>query len=209
MNHHIKAVIFDCDGVMFDTARANRIYYDNVLAHFGLPPMNEQQFTFTHMHTADAAIAHLFPQEQAFAAAQAFRKTLSYRSFLKYMALEPGLKALLNRLRPLYKTAVATNRADSIGPLLEVFELSHLFDKVVCTLDVMHPKPHPDLLLEVLERLRIGPQQAVFIGDSMLDEQAAAAAGVPFIAYRNPRLTARSHIDHLRFLETHLTQTDS
>ena len=39
----IKAVVFDCDGVMFDTADANRIYYNRVLANFNKQPLSEEQ----------------------------------------------------------------------------------------------------------------------------------------------------------------------
>ena len=52
----IRAVAFDCDGVMFDTARANRAYYNRVLAHFGRPPMNEEQFLYTHPAIQETAV---------------------------------------------------------------------------------------------------------------------------------------------------------
>ena len=48
---HIKLVAFDCDGVMFDTAQANRLYYSHILQHFDRPTLTEEQFRFVHMHT--------------------------------------------------------------------------------------------------------------------------------------------------------------
>jgi beta-phosphoglucomutase-like phosphatase (HAD superfamily) len=53
----IKVVIFDCDGVMFDTVKANTAYYNSVLRHFGKPDMTPEQFAYSHMHTADDAMA--------------------------------------------------------------------------------------------------------------------------------------------------------
>ncbi|MBW1841164.1 MAG: hypothetical protein JRI75_05165, partial [Deltaproteobacteria bacterium] len=50
----IVVVAFDCDGVMFDTTRANMAYYNRILNHFGKPDMTPEQFSFAHMHTADA-----------------------------------------------------------------------------------------------------------------------------------------------------------
>ena len=40
---HVRVVIFDCDGVMFDSKRANEAYYNHILAHFGKPQMNGRQ----------------------------------------------------------------------------------------------------------------------------------------------------------------------
>jgi phosphoglycolate phosphatase-like HAD superfamily hydrolase len=49
---------------------------------------------------------------------------------------------------------------------------------------VANPKPHPEPLLKILSYYRIAPGEAIFIGDSDLDRRAAAAAGVPFVAYK-------------------------
>ena len=49
LGRQIRAVVFDCDGVMFDTADANRIYYNRVLERFGKPPLNQEQFINVHM----------------------------------------------------------------------------------------------------------------------------------------------------------------
>ena len=55
----IKAVIFDCDGVMFDSQKANTAYYNRILNHLGAPDMSPSQFDFVHMHTVDEALGHL------------------------------------------------------------------------------------------------------------------------------------------------------
>ena len=41
---HIKVVAFDCDGVMFDTTKANMSYYNEILEHFGQPTLTPDQF---------------------------------------------------------------------------------------------------------------------------------------------------------------------
>ncbi len=55
----IKAVIFDCDGVMFDTTDANAAYYNRILAHFNRPVLTPEQFAYCHMHTVDNALRYL------------------------------------------------------------------------------------------------------------------------------------------------------
>jgi FMN phosphatase YigB (HAD superfamily) len=92
---------------------------------------------------------------------------------------------------------VATNRADTMEEVMQVHGLADEFDLVVTSRDVPHPKPAPDVLVKVLKHFDLAPEEALYVGDSTVDEQAAAAVGVPLVAYRNPHLKARFHIAHL------------
>ena len=198
----IKVVAFDCDGVMFDTLQANMAYYNHILNHFGRPAMTPDQLAYSHMHTADQSIAKLFEDESGFQAAQAYRKEMSYLPFLQYMIMEPDLKPLIQKLRPKYKTAVATNRSDTMDRVISEHGLEGYFDLIVSACDVERPKPYPDPLIKILECFKIDSNQLVYIGDSEVDEKAASAAGVPFVAYRNPTLTAVLQINRLGELES-------
>lgn len=193
-----KVITFDCDGVMFDTEDANRAYYDDILAQFGCPPMTREQFEYAQMQTVDNAIARLFPDPADYAAAQAYRKENGYTPYFKFMKIEPDLISLLTWCRTSYKTAVATNRSDTMSRVLSTHGISEYFDIVVTALDVPHPKPAADPLLKVLEHFGIDASEMLYIGDSKVDETAAKAAGVPLAAYRNPDLDADYHIRHLR-----------
>ena len=195
---HIKIVAFDCDGVMFDTTESNTAYYNQILEHFGRPALTAEQFAYCHSHTADQAIAKLFDGEESFQAAQSYRKSMSYLPFLKYMEIEPYLKPLIETLRPRYKTAVATNRSDTMDHVISEHGLEGYFDLVVCASDVDHPKPHPDQLIKILEHFGIEPRDSLYVGDSELDEIAAKAAGVAFVAYKNRSLSADFHIQSLK-----------
>jgi pyrophosphatase PpaX len=48
--------------------------------------------------------------------------------------------------------------------------------------DTLRHKPHPEPLLLALEKLRVAPQHAVYVGDSRYDLQAGKAAGVRTVA---------------------------
>ena len=197
----IRAIIFDCDGVMFETSEANRAYYNHILSHFNMPSLTQEQFVYAHQHTADEVLQMLFKDEKQLEAARDFRRQMSYAMFIPHMIIEPFLKPLLNRLRPRYKTAVATNRSDTMGRVLKDFGLDGLFDMVVTSLDVVNPKPHPEPLLKILQRFQIEPEEALYVGDSPVDELAAKGAGVPLVAYSNPDLSAAYHISDLREIE--------
>lgn len=194
MTTTIKAVAFDCDGVLFDTVKANTAYYNRILSEFGKPSMTPSQFQYAQMQTADKAIAHLFPDPGEFEAAQQFRRKMGYVPFIPQMEIAPGLRDLLDWLKGRFQTAVVTNRSDTMARVLKEFGLESAFEQVVTALDVTHPKPHPEPLLKALTAFGLSPGQMLYIGDSLLDEQAAAGAGTLFAAFGNPDLKADQHV---------------
>lgn len=198
----INVVAFDCDGVMFDSSQANRAYYNHILEHFGMPSMTAEQFAYAHMHTVDETLAYLVPDTDMLSAARQYRRKMNYLSFIRYMVVEPTLKALLEKLAPAFKTAIATNRTDTMDRVLSEHDLEGQFDIVVTASDVRYPKPHPEQLNVIVKHFGIDPQQMIYIGDSLLDAQAAQAAAVPFIAYCNPDLSADAHIVSLQQIES-------
>ncbi len=200
ISNHIKVVAFDCDGVLFDSSLSNRAYYNQILRHLGRPPMTDEQFAYVHMHTVHEAIAYLFGDPDELAAVKRYQRQMSYLPFIRDMVVEPYLRELLAQLRPVYKTAIATNRTDTMARVLEEHDLQDCFDKVVTASDVRQPKPYPDQLILLLAHFGIEPRQMVFVGDSELDAAASHQADVPFVAYDNPRLTAKAHIQNLKQL---------
>lgn len=197
----IKVVVFDCDGVMFDTAESNKTYYNHLREHFDRPPMTAEEFRFVHMHTLDEALRYLFDDAQILPDVREYRKTLNYRSYLQLLDMEPHLIQLLDRIRPDYGTAIATNRTDTMQALLNEFGMEQRFDFIVTAADVEQPKPHPESLLKVLSYFDIVSPQAIYIGDSELDQLAADAAEIPFVAYRNEKLNSNYHINSLLQVE--------
>ena len=194
----VTAVIFDCDGVLFDSHRANTLFYNHILARFGLPPMKKQEEGFVHMHTAEESIRHIFrgtPHEHQ---AQSYRMEMDYSPFIQDMVIEPGLMELLRLLKPQFGLAVATNRSNTISEVLRRHGLEGLFDIVVSSVDVRYPKPHPESVFKILRFFRIGPEEALYVGDSLVDSETAKAAGVDFVAYKNPRLAADHHVSRLK-----------
>ena len=186
---------------MFDTAKANQAYYNDLLHHLGRPSMTPEQFSYAQMHTVDESLASLFSDPEIYAAAQALRKQTGYAPYLKYMEMEPDLIHVLETYKGRLKIAVATNRTDTMNKVLTVHGIEHYFDLVVTALDVSRPKPHPEPLLRVLEYFGAAPNEMLYVGDSTLDDQAAKAANVPLVAYDNPSLAGDFHVTRLKELE--------
>ena len=101
-------------------------------------------------------------------------------------------------MRPGRHTALATNRTTTTRAVLSYHGLADQFDLVVSAQDVRHPKPHPESFQRILEHFGLEPREAIYIGDSRVDEAFAANAGVPLVAYRNPELNAAYHLDSFR-----------
>ena len=202
----IKAVIYDCDGVMFDSFEANLAFYLQVVEHFGKPPLDRgdtETMRVLHTYCNKDVLAYLFAGDRRLAEVRAFSATIDYRKLFPMMLMEEGLRETLDALQGRVELAVCTNRASSMDMLLESFGLERYFSCVMTAGRVANPKPHPEPLLKVLEQYGIGAHQALFVGDSEVDRQAADAAGVPFVAYRGDmRAIARidRHLDLLSLL---------
>lgn len=182
-----KTVIYDCDGVMFDSFEANLAFYDRIMAMLGRPALDrkdQEQMRILHTYANRDVLAWFFPDGEEFAAAVQAASAIDYRDMVPFMRLEEGFTTTIEALKPRVGLAVCTNRSTSMDMVLDAFGLAPYFGCVMTASRVAHPKPHPEPLLKVLEHYRIAPAEALFVGDSEVDRQAAAAAGVPFVAYK-------------------------
>ncbi len=197
-----KVIIYDCDGVLFDSKAANEAFYNHILRHFGMPPLQPGQLEFVHVSTAHQAVDYLFDSSPHREEAQVYRENMDLRPFVPLMRMEPHVREVLARLRHTHKTAIATNRGVSMPFVMKDHDLEGLFDLTVTSLDVREPKPHPECLLKILHHFKAGTGEALYVGDAEVDRLVAERAGVAFVAYKNPRLGAAHHIDdHLGLLE--------
>jgi phosphoglycolate phosphatase len=207
---NLKVIIYDCDGVLIDSSLANQAFYNHILAHFGCTPLTADQWKYVKPLAAPDALTWLLQDTPWLAASQEYQKTVDNSPFLPLIRVEPDLVETLTRLSPHYRLAIATNRGKSLIPVLSHCGLAEFFDFTVSSLDVQHPKPHPECLNRILQHFSLLPAQACYIGDSDLDREVSARAKVPFGAYQNPSLQAdfhlRSHTDLWQILRGELVE---
>ncbi len=192
----LKLVIFDCDGVMFDSMDANRKYYNHLLEKFGYPQMDLEEESYVHSHNVMDSVSFIFrkyPHE--IDRAHAYRKSVDYTPFLHFMRIEPDLKEFLQFLKPQFFTAISTNRTTTMPAVMQMHQLEPFFDLVVTALDVQQPKPHAEALLKILDHFQLTADQAVYIGDSMVDRLHTAEVNMRLIAFKNPDLPAEYHVN--------------
>ena len=90
----------------------------------------------------------------------------------------PGLRDVLALLSPRMKLAIATSRTvRGARHILDDMDLTHHFTTIVGIEDVEESKPHPQPVRLALERLRISPEHAVMVGDTVDDMLAGRSAG--------------------------------
>lgn len=183
----MKGIIFDCDGVLFESRRANLEYYNSVLARFGIAPITEADKSQADLcHTAASPeVFRALLGEDLVAEALEIASMMNYRDFIPFMTPAEDLEEALAVLSRQQVLAVATNRGNSMAEILVHFGLQNYFRVVVTSKDVARPKPAPDMLQLACRRLGVRPEDLLFVGDSILDQQAAAEAGMPFVAFGN------------------------
>jgi phosphoglycolate phosphatase len=201
----IRCVIYDCDGVLFDSLEANGRLYSDLCSAIGRPPLREEELQYVHSHTVFEAI-HFISKENADLEEKALQllKQVDLRNYIVYLKMEPHLLQALTQLKDRgILRAVDTNRTTSMKYIMEDFNLWPYFEMVVTALDVKDPKPHPESVDKILQAFRLRKEEVVFVGDSEVDQQTAKAAGVRFIAYKNREIADGLLIeDHLDLLKT-------
>lgn len=193
----LKLIIFDCDGVMFDSKESNRVYYNHLLAKFSCPPMDEDEVDYVHKHNVFDSVAHIFREHDQvdMAAVNSYRASLDYTPFLNHMLMAPDLIQFLQVISPHYHRAISTNRTNTMDLVLDMFKLRPWFEMVVTALTAPRPKPAPDGLHMILDHFGLQVDEAIYIGDSSVDRDHCAAVGMELIAFKNPGLEARHHVN--------------
>jgi HAD superfamily hydrolase (TIGR01509 family) len=182
-----SAIVFDCDGVLFDSWRANVAYYNAIRAKLGLAAMDAAWERRAHFLAASQLLDEMFGDApERLALARDAAKRVDYAPFYELMEPADGLFALLDELKAEHRLGMATNRSSTVAGVVARFGLDRWFDAAVGLLDVPRAKPAPDVVLECLARLGVDPAWAVYVGDAETDRLAARAAGAHFVAVGAP-----------------------
>jgi HAD superfamily hydrolase (TIGR01509 family) len=198
----VELVIFDCDGVLFQSEKANVEFYNEVLRLAGEPPLDFDGEVACHALSSAQLFEKYYRDRPALLAhLRETAKALDYGPFYPLMEPRERLHETLATLRRRYRLAMATNRGQTVRGVLEYFRLAPLFELALGVLDVERPKPHPDMLLRCVEHFALTPDRAVYVGDQPGDAASAAAARVHFIAMGTAVADAEHRIETLDELE--------
>jgi HAD superfamily hydrolase (TIGR01509 family) len=202
----IRCVVYDCDGVLFDSLEANTKLYNDLCALVGRGSLKEEEMQYVHTHTVFEALHFIFGKENDLekkALEILKQKQVDLKNYVMFLKMEPHLLQALESLKEKgVLRAINTNRTTSMKYIMERFNLWPYFEMVVTALDVKNPKPHPESIEKIIQELNLNKEEAVFVGDSDVDQQTAKSSGIKFIAYKNRNIQNDAYIeDHLDVLK--------
>lgn len=185
----IRAVLFDIDGTLLDSNDAHAHAWLDALRGHGIDVPYDLVRSKIGMGGDKllmdvAGIDHESTQGKLISE----RRTAVFKAlYLADTGPLPGGRSLVERLRNrgLKRAVVTSAGAAELADLLREAAVANLFDLEVDSDDADASKPDADLVKVALDKLEVGPREAVMIGDTPYDIAAAAKAGVSTIALRS------------------------
>ena len=178
----IKAVIFDMDGVIFDSERAVCDLWDEIAEENNIPDIHELMIRCIGIN--DKATNELFVQKYGDTFPyEVFKKQVSVKYHARYdggrLPMKPGVKELLGFLKENnIKTALASStRAQTVTNQLRDAGILDYFDVVIGGDMVTKSKPDPEIFIHAAEKLGVDVRDSYIIEDSFNGIKAAHAAG--------------------------------
>jgi phosphoglycolate phosphatase len=182
----LQAVIFDFDYTLADSSRGVVECINFALQSLGLPSSPAETVCQTIGLSLSDTFVHLVG-ESAAAQSDEFARLFVERADEVMADLTILLESVPETVAALKRQGldlgiVSTKFRYRIESILRREGLLDAFDAIVGGEDVQSHKPNPEGLRLALERLRRSPLNCVYVGDTVVDAQAAALAGVPFVA---------------------------
>lgn len=178
----LDLVMFDADGVLFDSTESNTAYYNAIFKLIGEQPMDSGEERAGVFMSAPQVFELRAAGDQArIARMREAARTMDSTPFFALLRPYPQLRSFLLEIKRTYRIGLATNRSATIPAIVDFLGLTGIFDAVASARDKVRPKPAPDIVQLCLDRSGVSAQRAVYVGDSPTDLVAAEAAGTHFI----------------------------
>ncbi len=182
----LRAVIFDFDYTLGDTTDGIVEAFNYAFSEMGLPHQAREDIKKTVGLTLHEAF-YILTKNDSRAAADTFfdnfqvaaKRTLAPSASL-YENTLPTLEYLLRRGCRL--GIVTSKHRHQIVDIFDKFGITEKFSVIIGAEDITNFKPDPEGLLLALRRLGVDKKDAIYVGDSFVDGEAARSADVPFAA---------------------------
>lgn len=198
MSLDIRAIIFDLDGVIADTAEYHYQSWQQLADEEGLPFTRRDNEALLGVSRRESLRRLLKGKEIDEATAQAWmqRKNDYFTVFLNQMTpddLMPGIERFLGEVKAAgLKLAVASSSRNARA-VLKQLRVIERFETVADASTVVNNKPAPDLFLWSAGRLNVSPRQAIVIEDSESGVEAALAGGFRVVGIGQANVT-KAHV---------------
>lgn len=177
----IKAVLFDLDGTLLDSAADLVATLNHLRSSRGLSAMPVDELRhFVSRGAAGLIKAGMPPcDEDAFQLSRkAFLEHYADNSFIKTRPFD-GIELVLEELKNAgIPWGIVTNKAESLTlPIIQKIGWDLVAAAVICGDSVAHSKPHPAPVLAACELMGVQPSETLMVGDDKRDMEAGERAG--------------------------------
>ncbi|WP_437881285.1 N-acetylmuramic acid 6-phosphate phosphatase MupP [Pseudomonas sp. LRF_L74] len=183
----LRAVLFDMDGTLLDTAPDFVAICQAMREAHGMPPANEQAIRDVVSGGARAMVSVTFGIPAEAEGFEALRTEFLDRyqdHCAVHSRLFDGMEQVLSDIeRGRLSWGVATNKPVRYAePIMRQLGLAERSAVLVCPDHVTRSKPDPEMLLLACKKLGLAPQEVLFVGDDLRDIEAGHAAGCRTVA---------------------------
>jgi len=197
-----KAVIFDLDGVITDTAHYHYLAWKRLADSVGAPfdeEFNEQLKGVDRMGSLELILARAprsYSQEEKLALADA--KNRHYQELIATMTpgdLLPGALAALDAVRAAGLRTGLASVSKNAFTVLDRLGIRERFDTVVDAAKIANSKPHPEIFLTAAAQLGLAPRDCLGVEDAVAGVASIKDAGMVAVGVGKPEVLTRA--DHV------------
>ena len=197
-----KAVIFDLDGVITDTAHYHYLAWKRLADAEGIPfdeAFNEHLKGIDRMGSLELILAQgsrSYTQEEKLALADA--KNRHYQELVATMTPQDLLPGALEALETVRAAGLKTGLASvskNAFTVLDRLGIRARFDTVVDAARIANSKPHPEIFLTAAAQLGLAPADCLGVEDAAAGVASIKDAGMVAVGVGDPRILARA--DHV------------
>jgi len=183
----IRAVLFDLDGTLIDSAPDLAAAANGLRTEAGLPELPYERLRPMVGSGARGMVGVAFgitPDDAGFAALRDAFLALYERDLLQRTVVFADMQPVLDKLEAQgLPWGIVTNKATRFAqPVVAGLGLDRRAGTLVCGDTTAFSKPHPEPLLEAARRLTLPADHCVYVGDDLRDVQAGRAAGMQTLA---------------------------
>lgn len=192
MQHKVDAVVFDMDGLMFNTEDLYDIVGEKLLNRRGHQFSDELKLAIMGLPgpVAFTVLKERCQLDDSIEVLAAECDEIFVSLLPAQIETMPGLESLLELIEKLgISKAIATSSHRKFAQrALGMFELEPRFEFVLTSESVTHGKPHPEIYLSAADRLGVKPQNMLVLEDSVNGSNAAIAANAITVAVPSRRV---------------------
>jgi phosphoglycolate phosphatase len=197
----LKAVLFDMDGTLLDTAPDFIAICQAMRAERGLPAIDDKLIRDEISGGAKAMVAATFglsPEAEAFEPLRLEFLERYQRDCAVHSKLFDGMAELLADIEKAHLLwGVVTNKPVRFAqPIMEQLGLAQRSALLICPDHVTRSKPDPEPLILACRMLKLDPASVLFVGDDLRDIESGRDAGTKTAAVRYGYIHPQDNPDH-------------